>query len=88
MELQDLSDESLQRINQKLTRLVELKNDNGETVNEINLDDSDLQGAEEQAMQYLKRRKAGYRNLENPEDADIRNGVREWVKRTNRYRNL
>ncbi len=82
MELQDLSDESLQRINQQLSRLVELKNDNEET----NLDDLDL--VEKQAREYAKRREAGYSKAENPADSEIRDSVREWVKRTNRYRNL
>ncbi len=82
----DLSDESLQRINQQLTRLVELKNANGETADEINLDDLDL--VEKQAREYAKRREAGYSKAENPADSEIRDSVREWVKRTNRYRNL
>jgi hypothetical protein len=84
MELQDLSDESLQRINQKLTRLVELKNAN----DEINLDDSDLDQAEEQAKEFVERRNAGFNKAEIKEDAEIRTGIREWLKRTNRYRNL
>jgi hypothetical protein len=84
MELQDLSNESLQRINQKLTRLVELKNAN----DEINLDDSDLDQAEEQAKEFVERRNAGFNKAEIKEDAEIRTGIREWLKRTNRYRNL
>jgi hypothetical protein len=82
MKLQDLSDESLQRINQQLTRLVELKNANEET----NLDDLDL--VEKQAREYAKRREAGYSKAENPADSEIRDSVREWLKRSNRYRNL
>jgi hypothetical protein len=81
MELKNLTDESLQRINQQLTRLVELKN------GQIDFNDPDIENAEKQAMQYVERRKAGYRNLENPDDDDIRNGVREFLKNRAVYRN-
>ncbi len=80
MELKNLTDESLQRINQQLTSLVELKN------GQIDFN-ADLEDAEKQAMQYVERRKAGYRNLENPDDDDIRTGVREFLKNRAVYRN-
>ncbi len=84
----DLSNESLQRINQRLNRLVELQDANGETADEINLDDLDLDQAEEQAKEFVERRNAGFNKAEIKEDAEIRTGIREWLKRTNRYRNL
>jgi hypothetical protein len=80
MELKNLTDESLQRINQQLTSLVELKN------GQIDFNDPDIENAEKQAMQYVERRKAGYRNLENPEDDDIRNEIRGFLKKRAIYR--
>lgn len=84
----DLSNESLERINNRLNRLVELQNANGETANGINFDEPDLDQAEDQAKRYIERRNAGFNNLENPADTEIRTGIREWIRRTNRYRNL
>jgi hypothetical protein len=54
---------------------------------EINLDDADLLDAEKQAQMYAKRRNNGFRSLENAEDKDIRKGIQEWMRRTNRFRN-
>jgi hypothetical protein len=81
MNLINLTDESLQRINQQLTRLVELKNGNGQI--DFN---ADLENAEKSALAYVERRKQGYRNLENPEDDDIRNEIREFLKNRSRYK--
>jgi hypothetical protein len=81
MKLTNLSDESLQRINQQLTRLVELKNGNGQI--DFN---ADLEDAEKSALAYVERRKQGYRNLENPEDDDIRNEIREFIKKRSCYK--
>jgi hypothetical protein len=78
MELKNLTDESLQRINQKLNRLAELKNANGQ------IDFNDLDDAEKSALAYVERRKQGYRNLENPEDDDIRNEIRDFLKKRSR----
>jgi alpha-glucuronidase len=77
LELENLTDESLQRINQKLTSLVELKN--GQT------DFNDLEDAEKSALAYVERRKQGYRTLENPEDDDIRNEIRDFLKKRSSY---
>ncbi len=55
---------------------------------EINLDDADLLDAEKQAERYAERRKNGYRSLESKEDEPIRKGIKEWLKRTNRHRNI
>jgi hypothetical protein len=77
----NLTDESLQRINQKLTSLVELKNANAQ------IDFNDLEDVEKSALAYVERRKQGYRTLENPEDDDIRNGVRDFLKKRAVYRN-
>jgi hypothetical protein len=82
MELRNLTDESLQRINQQLTRLVELKNANGQ----IDFNDTDLEDAEKSALAYVERRKQGYRNLPNPEDDDIRNEIRGFLKNRSCYR--
>jgi hypothetical protein len=79
LELENLTDESLQRINQKLTSLVELKNGGGQ------IDFNDLEDVEKSALAYVERRKQGYRTLENPEDDDIRNGVRDFLKKRSSY---
>jgi hypothetical protein len=76
----NLTDESLQRINQKLTSLVELKNANAQ------IDFNDLEDVEKSALAYVERRKQGYRNLENPEDDDIRNEIRGFLKKRAIYR--
>ncbi len=55
---------------------------------EIDFDDPDLEQADEQAKEFLERRKRGFRNAAIAEDSEIRTGIREWVKRTNRFRNL
>jgi hypothetical protein len=81
MELKNLTDESLQRINQKLSSLVELKNGGQADFNT----DLDLEDAEKSALAYVERRKQGYRTLENPEDDDIRNGVRDFLKKRSSY---
>ncbi len=79
MELTNLTDESLQRINQQLTRLVELKNANAQ------IDFNDLEDVEKSALAYVERRKQGYRTLENPEDDDIRNEIRDFLKKRSSY---
>lgn len=84
MELRNLTDESLQRINYQLTRLVELKNANGQI--DFNDTDLDLEDAEKTALAYIERRKQGYRNLENPEDDDIRSEIRDFLKKRSSYR--
>jgi hypothetical protein len=55
---------------------------------EINLDDAAILDAEKQAQMYAVRRNNGYRSLENAADKDIRKGIQEWMRRTNRFRNL
>jgi hypothetical protein len=79
MELKNLTGESLQRINQQLTRLVELKNANAQ------IDFNDLEDVEKSALAYVERRKQGYRTLENPEDDDIRNEIRDFLKKRSSY---
>ncbi len=48
---------------------------------EVDFEDPDIDGAKKQAEEYLNRRRAGYRKSEITEDAEIRSGVREWLKR-------
>jgi hypothetical protein len=55
---------------------------------EIDLDDPALLDAEKQAQAFAQRRNNGFRSLENKEDEPIRASIREWLKRTNRHRNL
>ncbi len=83
MDLRNLDESSLQKIVLFAERLVELQNANGQ----INFDDPDIENAEKQAMEYIERRKAGHRNSEILEDADIRTGVREFLKKRAIYRN-
>jgi hypothetical protein len=81
MELQILSDESLQRINQKLSRLVELQNA------QIDFNDPDIENAEKQAMQYVEARRAGRSGkTETESDNAIRNGVRDFLKKRSCYK--
>ncbi len=84
MDLRKLSEQELKTILHFTESLVEQQTANGE----IDFDDADLEQADEQAKQFVERRNAGYHNSEIKEDAEIRKGVREWFKRTNRYRNL
>jgi hypothetical protein len=46
----------------------------------------DLDGAERQAKEFAERRKAGYGGSENKEDADIRTGVRDFLRRRGVFR--
>jgi hypothetical protein len=54
---------------------------------EIDWDDAAILDAEKQAQMYALRRRNGYRSLENAADKDIRKGIQEWMRRTNRFRN-
>jgi hypothetical protein len=55
---------------------------------EIDFDSPDLEQAELQAKHFVERRRNGYRSLEIKENEPIRASIREWLKRTNRHRNL
>jgi len=44
----------------------------------------DVSQAETSAKDYIHRRKAKIRQIDDKEDAEIRKGVREWLKRTGR----
>jgi hypothetical protein len=58
---------------------------NRQTVNgEIDFDSPDVEEAEISATEFAQRRNAGYRNTEIAADSEIRTGIREWLKRTNR----
>jgi hypothetical protein len=80
MDLRKLSETELQTILHFTEAMVERT-----AGAEIDFDDPDLEQADEQAKEFLERRNAGHRNTEIKEDAEIRTGIREWVKRTNRY---
>jgi hypothetical protein len=84
MDLSKLNESQLQTILHFTESLVERQTADGG----INFDEPDLEQAELQAIQFVERRKVGYRNAEIEGDAEIREGVREWMKRTNRTRNL
>ena len=82
MDLRKLDEPSLEIMNQELNRLVELQNgqiDFAQT-------DLDLEDAEQQALNYIKRRENGYKSLENREDDDIRPAIRDFLKKRS-YRN-
>ncbi len=80
MDLRKLSETELQTVLRFTEALVERT-----AGAEIDFDDPDLEQADEQAKEFLERRKRGYRTSEIKEDAEIRTGIREWVKLTNRY---
>jgi hypothetical protein len=85
MELDKMNESQLQTILAFTKSLVDFQT----TKDETNLDDlDDLDLVEKQAREYAKRRESGYSKAENPEDSEIRDSVREWLKRSNRYRNL
>ncbi len=83
MDLRKLSEQELQTILHFTEAMVERT-----AGAEIDFDDTDLEGAELQAKEFVERRAAGYRNTEIKDDAEIRTGIREWLKRTNRTTNL
>ena len=64
-----------------LTKLLNFTEIAAEQSEQLGFDNPDLEQAREQARAYIERRKKGYRNLENPEDADVRNQVRTFLKR-------
>jgi hypothetical protein len=83
MDLRKLSETELQTILHFTEAMVERT-----AGAEIDFDDTDLEGAELQAKEFVERRTAGYRNAEIKGDAEIRKGLREWMRRTNRTTNL
>jgi hypothetical protein len=80
MDLRKLSETELQTVLRFTEALVERT-----AGAEIDFDDPDLEQADEQAKEFVERRAAGYRRSEIKEDSEILTGIREWVKRTNRY---
>jgi hypothetical protein len=79
MDFRTLDNDSLQKIVLFAERLVELKD------GQIDFN-TDLEDAEKQALDYVSRRKQGYRTLDNPEDDVIRNGVRDFLKKRSCYK--
>jgi hypothetical protein len=84
MDLSKLNESELQTILRFTESLVNRQTASGE----INFDVPDVEQAEISAKEFAQRRNAGYRNTEIAADSEIRKGVREWLKRSNRYRNL
>jgi hypothetical protein len=84
MDLRKLDETQLQTILRFTEALVNRQTASGE----INFDVPDVEQAEIQAKHFVERRKRGYRSAEIEGDAEIRTGIREWVKRTNRYTKL
>ncbi len=81
MELRNLTDESLQRINKQLNTLVELQNA------QIDFNDPDIENAEKQAMEYVEARRAGRSGkTETESDNAIRNEIREFIKKRSCYK--
>lgn len=82
MDLRNFNESQLQTILRFTEKLVEKQTASGE----INFDDPDLVQADEQAKEFAQRRKRGYLSAEIKDDAEIRTGIKEWLKR--RHRNL
>lgn len=47
-------------------------------------DATDLEQAEQQAKDFIKRRANKTRQIDSKEDAEIRKGIRDWLKRSGR----
>jgi hypothetical protein len=79
--LTKLSEQELKTILHFTEKLVEKQTVNGE----IDFNSPDLEQADEQAKHFVERRKRGYRNSEIEGNAEIRTGIKDWMRRTNRY---
>jgi hypothetical protein len=81
MDLRTLDNESLQKIVSFAERLVDLQN------GQIDFDNPDLEQAEKQALQFVEAKRAGRSGkTEIESDTEIRNGVREFLKKRAIYR--